>query len=300
MHKFDLAIAYKWFYDKELTVLIENLFQRNGLTTFIVDLNNLYEVTSMLKEGTLFFKAVLDRGSDEDERFTEMAKILSTNGTLVINEYSKVEQSIDKAQMHKKLIELKMPVPETIILPAFDKEEKLSINKFDLEKLGNPFVIKPSYYTGGGEGVIVNATSIQQIENSRLINKDDRYLVQRKIFPKIINGKRAWFRLFWFFDEVFPAWWDDNTHIFHQISEEEYNIIELERMKDYTRKIAEATGMDYFSTEITIDVNDKMYIIDYVNDQCDFRRKSLHVDGVPDVLVYKFVEKMYYKVKSLQ
>ena len=41
------------------------------------------------------------------------------------------------------------------------------------------------------------------------------------------------------------------------------------------------------------------YLIDYVNDQCDMRLKSNHPDGVPDVLVKQFIQRMLAKVALL-
>jgi hypothetical protein len=300
MEFYDLAIAYKWIYDRELTELIEKMFQKNGLKTFIIGVHNLNEIIEKVKNDELSFTAILDRASDEDESFVELAKLITKKNTYIINEYEKIETAIDKAKMHIKLEKENFPLPFTIIAPKYEITPKLSISKRNRQKLKIPFVIKPAYYSGGGDGVVTDATTMQEIEHSRKINYDDRYLIQKKIYPKNINGRRVWLRVFWFFNEVFPVWWSDETHIYEEISDEETLSQNLIKMKDYTTKLAEITGLDYFSSEFTLDEKDNLFLIDYVNDQCDLRMKSVHHDGVPDNIVVKFVEKMFEKVNSLK
>jgi len=43
---------------------------------------------------------------------------------------------------------------------------------------------------------------------------------------------------------------------------------------------------------------DKFILIDYVNDQCDMRLRSNHVDGIPDEVVSEFVQAMKEKIIS--
>ena len=56
-----------------------------------------------------------------------------------------------------------------------------------------------------------------------------------------------------------------------------------------TKKIAKITELDFFSTEIVLTEDGKFIVIDYVNDQCDMRFKSKHVDGVPDKVVEQII-----------
>ena len=63
MQIFDLAIAYVWEYDSELIELIEQNFQEDGLSTFIIGKFNLSEVIDNLKKKKLYFNAYLDRAS---------------------------------------------------------------------------------------------------------------------------------------------------------------------------------------------------------------------------------------------
>ncbi|MFH1526152.1 MAG: hypothetical protein ABIJ40_15960 [Bacteroidota bacterium] len=299
MQKFDLAIAYKWVYDKEFTESIEEMFQQNGLTTYVIHKKHVKTATDSVRNGEFSFKAFLDRGSDEDSEYEEIANLIAKSGAYIINPYYKVETAVNKTLMHKRLEENQINVPETILLPSLLSGNNFQIQQSNLNKLGIPFVVKPSFYSGGGEGVNVNCKSINQIQIERNKNPDDDYLAQEIVIPKPNKQRRIWFRCFWLFGEVVPSWWNDKTHIYGNISPidfEKHNIGELiERVK----RIAELVKLDYFSTEATINKNDELVFIDYVNDQCDMRRQSSHKDGVPDWIVDKFIMNMMELIKRL-
>ena len=299
MQIFDLAIAYNWKYDEEFIELIERNFQREGLRTFIIGKFNLSEVADNLKKKKIYFKAYLDRASDEDPDFLTISKLLARKKSCIINPHNKIIKSIDKVLMHRKLVKKQFRLPKTLLLPSFDYDNNLRINDDHLNELGIPFVIKPSLLSGSGEGVIKNAESLAQIHEERRKNHTEKYLVQEKIYPRNIQSKRAWFRVIWAFDKVIPTWWNDHTHIYQRVTKADvkrHNLLPLYRI---TKRLARLTQLDYFSTEIALTKDHKFVLIDYVNDQCDMRLKSNHVDGVPDEVVNEFIERMKRKVLSL-
>jgi len=299
MHSYDLAIAYKWEYDNEFVELIENSFQRSSLKTFVIGKFNLAEVINLTKKNKITFKALLDRASDEDFEFIELTKLLKQKKSYLINPHNKVVKSLDKVLLHKKLIKKKFQLPKTISLQPYYIQNELLITEEELKLLGSPFIIKPATFSGGGEGVIRNAISLDQIQEERIKNQYDKYLVQEKIIPRTLNEKRAWFRVIYAFGQVLPTWWDDKTHIYYSVTDTEtkkYNLLSLERI---SKKLARINRLDYFSTEIALTKDHKFYLIDYVNDQCDMRLKSNHVDGIPDEVVLEFVEAMKRKIVSL-
>ena len=298
MRTYDLAIAYKWKYDKEFIELIEHSFQRNGLKTFVIGKFNLLEVLDLTKKNKIMFKALLDRASDEDPEFLPLTSILKKHHCYLINPHKKILKSNDKVLMHKKLLKKKFQLPKTFLLPPYDSHEELKLSDEDLKTLKTPFIIKPATLSGGGEGVIKNATSLDQIQKERIKNHNDKYLVQEKILPRTLNERRAWFRVIYAFGHVLPTWWDDKTHIYHTVTESEtkkYNLLPLVRI---SKKLARITRLDYFSTEIALTKDHKFILIDYVNDQCDMRLRSNHVDGIPDEVVSEFVEAMKEKIIS--
>lgn len=299
MQIFDLAIAYKWKYDKEFVELIEHNFQTEGLHTFVINRFNVNEVIRSLKGKRIYFRSYLDRASDEDPEFLPIAKLLARKKSYIINPHNKTKKSVDKVLMHKKLVKKQFRLPKTFLLPAFNFHKNIRLDDNQLMELGLPFIIKPSLMSGGGEGVIKSAVSLNQIRDERKKNQLEKYLIQEKIYPGKLQGRRAWFRVIWAFDRVIPTWWDDHTHIYHKVSKNEmakYNLLPLYRI---TKRLARITQLDYFSTEIALTKDHKFVLIDYINDQCDMRLKSNHQDGVPDEVVNEFIERMKQKVLSL-
>lgn len=295
---FDLAIAYTWIYDTEFTELIEEMFHHAGLKTFLVTRHNVDEITARVKSKELKFKVYLDRASDEDEAFEELAQLLSSSDCKIINEYSKVESAVDKSVIHPKLIENGLRLPYTKIIPPFDVVSNLDLSEKELIKLGNPFVVKPAYYSGGSEGVYKNAVSLDDIQKARMEYGDDNYLLQEKIIPKKIHNHRAWFRVLWAFGKVIIMLWDDELLLYSDFETSKLDRELTKHIEQVMGRIHSISQLDYFSSEFALTEENKMYLIDYVNDQCDFRLKSNHPDGVPDEIVKKFIWEMMEFVKG--
>ena len=289
MEIFDLAIAFVWEYDDDFVSLIELALQKEDLTTFIVKEHNIKEVTSKVRDRKLFFRFYLDRASDADPAFEELAKILTRKKTVIINPYKKVLHAIDKASMHLEFINAGLNVPYSIIIPPHSELEEIRLTIEDLSILGRPFIIKPCNTTGGGIGVVTGAETLREIFEERINNLNDKYLIQEKIYPSILDGRRAWFRCFWAFGKPIAVWWDDLTHIYEELTEGEMENFGLKKLLQKTRTIAKVTDLDFFSTEIVLNDKNLFVVIDYVNDQCDMRIKSKHPDGVPDIVVYQII-----------
>ncbi len=297
---FDLAISYEWEFDTDFVNLIEYKLQSAGFTTYVIMKYNLQETIEKLSNKEISFIAYLDRAGDVDEDFAPLTNLLIKKKTYLINPYSKIVNFINKAKMHNLLLRNKINVPFTIILPSLKSKQDTVISLKEWEFLGKPFVIKPAFYTGGKEGVIVNANSLFEVLEERKKLPDDRYLIQKKIYPKYLDGKRAWFRVIWAFGEAIPAWWNDLTDIYQVLTDEEIEHYDLYKLIIITKKIAAISQIDYFSTEIALAEDNEFYVIDYLNDQCDMRFQSKFSDGVPDSIVHKFIDKLGEKVRKLK
>jgi len=289
MEIFDLAISYVWEYDTDFVEMIEQKLQADGLTTFIIKEYNVEEITELVRNRKLGFRFYLDRASDVDSSFDELARLLTRRKTIIINPYKKVQHAIDKASMHLEFMNAGLNVPYSIIIPPHSELEEIRLTVEDLSILGRPFIIKPCNTTGGGVGVVTGAETLREILEERINNLDDKYLIQEKIYPTMLDGRRAWFRCFWAFGKPIAVWWDDLTHIYEELSWEEMNNYGLKKLLQKTRIIAKVTGLDFFSTEIVLTNKNIFVVIDYVNDQCDMRIKSKHFDGVPDNVVNQVI-----------
>ena len=245
MPVFDLGLAYVWEFDEDFIDLIELEARKNNLKTFRITNDNFYEVYRLVKKSELKFKSYFDRAADVDEEFEELNAFLEARGTQMINPHKKVLHAIDKATMHLEFISAGLDVPYSIIIPPHTDFENIFISVDDLRVLGRPFIIKPCNNTGGGVGVVTGAESLKDILTERRKNSDDKYIIQEKIYPKIFNGKRAWFRCFWAFNEVIPVWWDDQTHLYSMLSTDEIKNFRLKKLFTSTKKIAEITKLNF-------------------------------------------------------
>lgn len=300
MEKFDLAIAYTWEYDEDFIWLVEEMFHQAQLTTFLIKPFNVFEITERLKKHSLSFLCYLDRASDADSRFDEIAHMLTRRNVWIFNPYKKIKNAIDKASMHLEFITAGINTPHSIIIPPYSEKQQLFISIEDLAILDRPFIVKPCNTTGGGIGVVTGAETLKDVLDHRMHLHNDKYILQEKIYPKMFDGKRSWFRCFWVWGKTILTWWDDEMHKYTILTQEDVSEFELKELHNITRKIARLTELDFFSTEIVYSTKEQFVVVDYVNDQCDMRLQSKHFDGVPDEIVRQIIMSMLKAVKKLK
>lgn len=161
-------------------------------------------------------------------------------------------------------------------------------------------VCKPSR-GGGGRGVVLPFDgSREALERARCFDPQDDYLVQEVVEPVRIDGRPAWFRVYFCLGRSFPLfWWSPREdasqslraeHIDEArmspvdpeaVGHEEYR--ELERV---TSTIARVSGARWFSCEIALVERPHgltFVPIDYVNDACYARtQREVGPKGVPE------------------
>ena len=286
MQVFDLAIAWCWKYDADFIFQMDRECGRRGVFSYLIHPHNLFETMHKMDSGELGFTVFFDRASDQEEDFEGLVDLMKSCRVKMINDEERASWACDKATMHLEFLSHGINLPYTIILPPFD--ENPNLDSIPLAELGKPFVIKPAC-GGCGDGVVLDAQSTEDIQRARQEFSDDKYLVQEKIIPDQIEGRRAWFRVFYVCGEVLPCWWDDQTKIADVLSPSQVNQRMYSKIERITGKIASICGLDLFSTEIALNSSEKLLVIDHVNDQVDLRKKSAHFDGIPDEVVDRIV-----------
>jgi hypothetical protein len=166
----------------------------------------------------------------------------------------------------------------------------------DLSLLGNQFVIKPSN-GGGGAGVILGAFSIEQVLRARMEFPRQKYLLQSTVVPRTIQGRPAWFRVFYAVGKTYVCWWHPFTHVYATVTPSEEHRYELSPLHDLTHRIASLCKLDWFTTEIALTLED-FVVVDYVNDQIDTRIQSKAVDGAPDDVIRSVAEQLVSLAKN--
>ena len=297
---YDLAVAWNWQYDEDFIGLVEGQARARSITTYFIRQHNVDETHELLQRRKLHVSVVLDRASDEDERFQPLAHYFSRRASapsssppfLIINPYELQKRAADKATMHLEFLSHSLEVPYTIIISPFNHKRELELSLTELAHLGRPFIIKPANTTGGGIGVVIGAETLKDVFETRQHHKNDKYLLQEKVSPAFLGENRAWFRVFYAFGSIIPCWWDDQTHAYKEVTPEHEKSFGLDRLRSITRVIRDICLLDFFSTEIVYTQKQKFVVVDYVNEICDMRLLSRTPDGVPDSVVNAIVHSM--------
>jgi len=283
MSHYDLCLSWYWEYDADFVHLLESACQARGLSMLQVTPQSLGGIVPALKAGEISFAVYFDR-TEHDTPYEPVFLWASEHCSHRINPREAAAWAEDKATMHLELITAGLVTPYTIILPPFNEQPGLPA--LDLSPLGERFVIKPSY-GGGGEGVIMDATTIEQVLNRRTEFPHLKYLLQQTITACKLDGREGWFRVIFCDGEFYPCWWDPRTHIYAPVTADEEARYGLSPLRDLTARIAALCKLGFFSTEIAFTGEGLWVVIDYVNDQIDMRLQSKAQDGVPDIVVEK-------------
>ncbi len=278
----DVALLWEWEYDHDFIQILDKQCVQFGLTPHMIHPYNLEEMEKRMTEDEFSARFFYDRASDANPSFEPLVRMLIRSGSRPLNDPEKLQTALDKASIHHELIACGLHVPYTIILSPNRDWTKIKIG--ELIRLGEPFIIKPAI-GGGGVGVELNAKTLFDIVKAKESKSKERFLLQEKVLPVQFGGRRAWFRVYYICGSTISCWWDDYTHIYYRVTPEEEKIYGLGRLREETQKIAEISGLEFFSTEIAIVDKETFVIVDYVNDQCDMRLKTRYADGVPDDVV---------------
>jgi glutathione synthase/RimK-type ligase-like ATP-grasp enzyme len=281
MTRYDLCLTWSWKYDADFVRLLDTAFRARRLSLLQVTLENVEAILPQLASGQVSFSAHFEF-SAHDPRFEPVSRWAREHNLYRINPPELGDWAEDKATMHLELISAGVYTPYTIILPPLN--EQVDLPPLDLSPFAGRFVIKPSY-GGGGDGVILGASSLDQVQQARCQFPELKYLLQEQIEPRNLDGRGGWFRLIYCAGQHYPCWWDTHTHVYAPVSEAEIARYGLAPLREITTHIAQICKLEFFSTEIAYTPDGRWVVVDYVNDQIDLRPQSTAVDGVPDAIL---------------
>ena len=235
----------------------------------------------------VYARALLNMHSEHhlpDDLFHKLVDLAEARKTIVIDPPSIARAAFDKSAIHPRIESAGLNVPPTLIIKAAEAPF-LSLTPEQRELLGSPFVIKPARGYGR-RGVILDARDEKDLQRSMAAWPDEKYLVQRKIIPRDLEGRPAYWRLFHVFGSLCWCWWDCFTDRYTEVTPDEIERFKLFPMGDGMHKLAALTGMNFFSSEIAQTENGSFVWIDYINDQCHMLTQSANPKmGVPDRVV---------------
>jgi len=281
MTHYDLCLIWYWEYDSDFVAAVQVACNAQSVSLLLVSPENLVQATTDLLEERANIRVLLDR-AQYHAGFLPLLQKARGQGVYCINSRERSNWAEDKATMHLEMISRGLESPYTLILAPFIEQPILP--PLDLSPLGEQFVIKPAG-GGGGEGVTLQATSLEEVLRARIEFADQKYLLQAHIEPQELAGRKAWFRVYYVGGNIYPCWWDPHTHIFAPLHADEELRFALSPLRLVTAKIASICRLDWFSTEIALSKDGKFVAVDYVNDGIDLRSQSNAQDGVPDEVI---------------
>ncbi len=289
----DLLIIWAWEYDADFVTMLMEACARHGLHAVACDESELPALPERLERGELRARVALDRAWDWGDEYERHVAAVQRHVPLLINDYEHTRRIWNKFTVHLDLITHGLHAPYLILLPSYYHDPNPAPP--DLSVLGGRFSVKPAH--GGGSGVLQPAATWREILERRQAWPADETILQAWVEPKLLGGRRAWFRVFYACGSTFLCWADDRTHIHEPVTPQEEQRYHLSVLRGMTQHIASLSGLNLFSTEFALDQHNLWQVCDAINEPCDFRLKSKADNGVPDAIVKSIAERIASWVK---
>ena len=291
----DLGIGWEWEHDTDFVHKLDLSCQESGLSSYLVHPHNISETWEKIQNGSLAFRAFIDRASDNVEAVAVLVRHLKATGAWLINDPDLLPRANDKATLHLELLARGVNVPYTIIMGP--REGNFLEDVQQLQHIGVPFIIKPAN-GGGGRGVILGAHDKVDVVKARKALWEDKMLLQEEIQPAQLPAGMAWFRTYMVGLRTHLCWWDKETHVYRQVMPQEEANYGFEKLREITIKIGDICGLTLFSAEIALSRDGRFVAVDYVNDQPDLRPQSKAFDGIPDQVLSDIITNIVHWVKK--
>ncbi len=296
METFDLGIVWDNELDNEFVNDLNDRALKEGVKPYLIHAYNFCSSLKDITEGELSFHCFFDRSLDDSSTFGGLADFLKKKDINFINHPDNAKKSTDKFKTHFKFRSHDIPVPKTVLLRPEEDKKTLELK---IKFVSKPFILKPADGSSG-EGVVLDAQSLDDILRLKERFGNTAYLVQEKITPINLENKPAWFRVFYCLGKINPCWWNPLTRIHDILTIKEIYRFGLYDMWWLTKMIHTVSGLDFFSVEMAMRSNEKFIVVDYVNDQPDMRKKSKFKDALPDEIVDKVISNIIAFVKQKQ
>ncbi|MBU6401132.1 MAG: hypothetical protein KGS61_12495 [Verrucomicrobia bacterium] len=284
---YDVVMTHKLDADDFFIHRVQQHCAERRLNFFLIDPLWVEAFRAALEQGKVWARVLLNLHSEHHQPadvYHRLVRLAAERRIQVVDPPDVALAAFDKARLHPRLLAAGLQVPYTVIVPR-EQAATFELSAADRAALGTPFVIKPSLGYGK-RGVLLNATSERDLNRSMADWPDPHYLLQRLVVPKTLNGAPAYFRVFFVFGGVWVCWWNCYTSRYRLMTDAEMATDGLGPLTAIVRRVADLTGMRFFSSEIAQTDVGEFILIDYMNDQCHMLSQTAHPGmGVPDELV---------------
>jgi hypothetical protein len=296
----DLLALWAWEYDEPFIHMVRVACAARGVSIHVcggtegISVDDLRVLSSQLDTQELCANAVLDRVWDWGGEYESHVGAVQRCIPHVLNPYDRVRAIWDRTYVHYLFMQHGLRVPYLVQLPSLTNVPHPV--QADLSMLNHRFSVKGAF--SGGSGVLTPTDSWEAILERRREWPEDRTLVQEWIEPRMLDNRRAWFRVFYACGTVLPCWQDDRTHVQTPVSAREMDRFGLSMLYSITQQIAGLSMLNLFSTEIALDERGHWVVVDYINDPCDYRPQSTIANGVPDSVLAAIADRIAAWVKK--
>lgn len=217
----------------------------------------------------------------------EFGCVVKDSGGIVVDDPDMVRVYGDKAVMHHALLAAGVEMPATVLLRSWQPTRALTAA--ERGALGPRFVVKPARGSGASGVVLDCDGSPESIDQARDHDPDDHFLLQEHVAPIDLDGRPAWFRVYYCFGRIGYCFWNPYTHETIGISAAEFAAYGLEPLTAIAQTVARISGYTWFSCEVALaNRNGRLawLPIDYLNNKCFLLTQSeVGSLGVPDIIV---------------
>jgi hypothetical protein len=289
----DLLILWAWEHDADFLGQLVAACAARDIGLRLVGAKELASVRNELVSGSLQPRVIIDRVWDWGGEFARHCDVVKQRQFPLLNDYDLVRRAWNKPTMHYECIAHGLSAPPMVVLPSYEKQRELA--PVDLVKQGLFCSVKGAH--SGGSGVLKPVCTWEEVSRMRASWPEDETIVQTWVEPQMLGRRRAWFRVFYACGTCFPCWADDVTHDQVPVTAAEELRYRLDVLRGITQQIAGLCGLNAFSTEIALNQQHVWQVVDYVNEPCDYRLKSVTPNGVPDEIVKAISERIASWVK---
>jgi hypothetical protein len=254
-----------------LARLLHDAFGPLGLSLQIVNNFNIDRIHRQITAGRLCPHVYLDLSSRPGDPYEQLLYAAAKAGSHTIRKPAHTRWVL-KSLSHPVLAAAGLPVPPSVILKSDEPDRDLTPDEKRL--LGHRVVIKPSFGEAA-KGVLVNIHPTKDnIASARNYNRDFDWLIQKQITWMHLGHRPAYLRAYYCCGHRTLLWWcKENGHEgYDLLTWSDLHRHDLLPAVEIIDRLADLTGMDFFSSEIAITQEtgpDRFVLIDYINDQCD-------------------------------
>lgn len=301
MRIYDLVMTHKLDADDYFIHCVQQHCAEARMNFFLVEPLWVEGFHRWFAEGKVWARVLLNMHSehhDPGDIFHRLVRLASQKGTQVIDPLDRALAAFDKAAMHQRLLAANFHLPHTVVVPR-ERVAGFRLDDADRKALGSPFVIKPALGYGR-KGVVLDAVSEADLARSVAAWPDGRYLLQRRILPRLVYGWPAYYRAYYVFGSTWCCWWNPYSDHYRMVNPTEMHEVPLWPLEAIVHRLADLTGMRFFSTEVALTEPGEFVLIDYINDQCHMLSQTANPQiGVPDELVAAIARRLVEGARGL-